>query len=108
MIYKIGQIKYNKDNEPSPGENVFQGFAEGASIVQLGIQAPPGTRFLINNVSDTIVSDIEIGVTGIFELDLKNANTAITQLSFTSIKKPVSEEGNILPWDILVDYLYES
>lgn len=102
MIYKIGQIQYDQQKLPTLGENVFQNFGK-MSVVQLGIQAPPGTRFLLNNTDFGIITDIEIGITGIFELDLKDANTIITWLSFTKIQVPDNPAEN---WNILIDFLY--
>jgi hypothetical protein len=82
MVYKIGQIHFNNYNEPTLGNNIISRISNNAAVVQLGIQAPPGTIVLINNVDDSYISDIEIGVTGIFELDLRNSNTVINWVSF--------------------------
>lgn len=43
-------------------------FAEYGSISQMGIQAPPGTIFTLNESSAPIM----VGKTGIYELDLEN------------------------------------
>ena len=107
MTYKIGQIHFEEGKEPTLGNNIISQISQNVAIVQLGIQAPPGTIFLLNNVDNTSESDIEIGITGIFELDLRDANTAITWLSFEKINKPIDEEGNIKPWNIQIDYLIE-
>ena len=105
MTYRIGQIRFEEGKEPNIGDNVISQISQNnAAIVQLGIQAPPGTIFLLNNVDDTFVSDIEVGITGIFELDLRDANTAITWLSFQKINKPIDKNE---PWNIQIDYLIE-
>ena len=48
-----------------------------SSIIQLGIQALPGTRFYLNNLTEPII----IGETGIFELEL-NGVTEISKIQF--------------------------
>lgn len=47
-------------------------------ILQLGIQALPGTEFLLNDAEDPVI----IGRTGIYELDL-DEETEISKLQFT-------------------------
>lgn len=59
-------------------------------VVALGIQGPPETIFQINGGSD-----IKIGKTGIYELDLTNGLGLITSINFTEV-----------PGNILVDILY--
>ena len=104
MVYRIGQIRFDANNKPQGNENIFKDILkEQKIIVQLGIQAPPKTKFVINNFVDSYVTDIEIGTTGIFELDLRGANTGITNLVFRYIEEGSNEE----PWTIQVDYLYE-
>ena len=48
-------------------------------MVQLGVQSLPGTEIYINGSEDPII----IGLTGLYELDLK-AGTTITSLRFGS------------------------
>lgn len=104
-MYKIGQFRYSSGKTPAPiNTNVFS--VQGAQsaqvypVLQVGIQAPAGTLILLNGLDSTANSDIEIGYTGIFELDLKNANTYITWLSIKSIPNPEN-------YDIIIDFLYE-
>lgn len=68
-------------------------------ITQLGIQAPPGTKFFINNTETPII----IGFTGLYELDLTNGGN-VTSLKFEedSIKR-VEEHDNLM---IIVDIAY--
>ena len=47
-------------------------------IVQLGIQALPGTKFNLNANLDPVV----IGVSGMYELDLTNSSGVLTSLNF--------------------------
>ena len=49
----------------------------GYTIVQLGIQAPPGTKFYVNGNSNPNI----IGFTGLYEVDL-SAGGSIYSLSF--------------------------
>ena len=71
-------------------------FENNFPILQLGIQAPPGTKFKINNGDgDWII----IGTTGIFELDLEGKTeiipwimgmgTACTVLEPLELKKDI-------------------
>lgn len=53
-------------------------FTDYTPIVQLGIQALPGTKFNLNTNLDPIV----IGTTGIYELDLSDSSAVITSLTF--------------------------
>lgn len=52
-------------------------FGDTFPILQLGIQALPGTKFYLNNGLEPII----IGSTGIYELDL-DGQTEITDISF--------------------------
>lgn len=108
-MYKIKQYSYHveKDSvtELAGGVNIF----DGLPVVQLGIQAPPATLFSINGALAQADSGIEIGTTGIFELDLKDLNTYITSL-YIQIPKKYIDENNmaVKDFDIIVDILYES
>ena len=51
-------------------------------IVQLAVQAPPGTRFYINGAGDT--SPVMVGYTGYLEIDLSATKGVITSLKFNS------------------------
>ena len=46
---------------------------------QIGVQAPPGTKFYINSANNPVI----VGFTGLFELDLSNGGF-IGALSFDS------------------------
>ena len=92
-MYKIAQkSKFVEKIEDSTLEIV-----DYNKIVQLGIQAPSGSHFIINGENTDSNGDIEIGITGIFELDLKDTNTYITSVAVTA---PVGSQ-------IIVDILYE-
>ena len=71
-----------EDNQPNGlnSRDLCSGtaFTDYTPIVQLGIQALPGTKFTLNTNLDPIV----IGTTGIYELDLTNSSAVITSLSF--------------------------
>ena len=71
-------------------------------IVQLGIQALPGTKFYINNSVNPVI----VGYTGIYELDLQSLATEITALSFdeSSLKNIKEINGAYL----IVDAIYDS
>lgn len=67
-------------------------------IVQLGVQAPPGTQFYINGNNNPVI----IGQTGLFDLDLIG-NGSLSSLKFNreSIKRIKENDSNILIIDIL-------
>ena len=67
-------------------------------LVKLGIQAPIGTKFVINGQT------LRIGATGIYELDL-NGLSEITALSFDQKSvQAVSLNNNAY---LIVDVIYE-
>lgn len=82
---KLGQQIYDKSKPVQKGKNVF---ADEAKIYRLGIQAPPGTQFLLNYYGDFNDSDsykdaiIEINQYGVYELDLKEGLGVINSLQF--------------------------
>lgn len=69
-------------------------------ILQLGIQALPGTKFYLNSGLDPIV----IGFTGIYELDLDN-QTEIVKLTFNKDSMKVIEDNS--NGYLIVDVLYD-
>lgn len=76
-------------------------FANYYPIVQLGIQALPGTKFFLNDSQEPVI----VGYTGIYELDL-SGNITITKLTFDadSLDKIEQLNNGIL----LVDIIYEN
>lgn len=74
-------------------------FTDYTPIIQLGIQALPGTKFNLNTNLDPIV----IGVTGIYELDLSDSSAVITSLTFeqSSIEYIQSNPDGYLIIDIV-------
>lgn len=113
---------YHNDNYPADLDrdtlvfgNIFQKLGP---VSQLGIQAPPGTRFFLNNSAFPIM----VGETGIYELNLEGIGR-ITAISFNKddldelYKLKVNgdsvvkdNKGNPV-WDvadkILIDVVYE-
>ena len=107
---KIYQYRYYNEADTSRNypkgiafRNLVSGsaFAKTLPIVQLGIQALPGTKFYLNNNDHPII----IGNTGIYELDL-NGQTEITALSFDSVSvRAIDANQNGY---LIVDVIYES
>lgn len=105
---KIKQFRYYNDtsdkNNPSglTAKDLTTGraFTQYLPIVQLGIQAIPGTKFYINNGQNSIV----VGYTGIYELD-SSLVYSIRQLNFdtTSVDLIGKNDNGYL----LVDIIYE-
>jgi hypothetical protein len=74
--------------------------ASGDVVSLLGIQAMPGTRFRINDGGD-----MEIGLYGIYELDLVRIGGTVTSIKIQQVKNLPTESNNS---KIIVDVLYES
>lgn len=87
-------------------DNIFKG--EYNTVIQLGIQAPSGTTFTINAGGVNTSSQIEIGDTGIFELDFKENNTYITTLHLAVPPYLINDNQQATEnFDVIVDILYE-
>lgn len=117
MANKIKQFRYYNDgealkegylsnNSPSnaKGTDFITGdvFKDCFPISQLGIQALPGTRVLLNKAADQ--DYILIGQTGIFELDLDN-QTEITSIQFDA--QSIATIAEIQNAVLLVDIIYD-
>ncbi len=68
-------------------------------ISQLGIQSLPGTKFYLNGA----VNPITLGVSGIYDLDIKNG-ARINDLKFN--KQSLNRVNNELNGYLIVDVLY--
>lgn len=116
MANKVKQFRFYNDaearkgnasnNSPKTAEKAqfVDGtiFADCFPISQLGIQALPGTRFLLNNAPET--DYILIGQTGIFELDLNN-QTEITSIKFDAASmEKINKIANAV---LIVDLIYD-
>ena len=80
--YRFDDINSSKNyNINSVRDLVTGNFISGyAPIVQLGIQALPGTRFYLNDAIEPII----IGDTGIFEIELKGV-IEISKIQFDCV-----------------------
>lgn len=93
MAIKIGQtVKNVNEIGTEPLVN------SGLRIVKLAIQAPVGALFKINGTSSY---KTEIGVTGIYEIDLQGLGVALTNGIF------YEKSENINAGRVIIDYLYE-
>ena len=74
-------------------------FLDYMPIVQLGIQALPGTKFSLNAGLDPII----IGTSGMYELDLQNSSAILTSLNFeqNSLEKKKKNPDGYLIIDIV-------
>ena len=109
MARKIKQVRFYSSADTSKNYPVTvthqrlvsgSAFTDYLPIVQLGIQALPGTKFYLNNSSDPII----IGSTGIYEIDLVG-ETEISALSFdTTSVSSISNTDNAC---LIVDIIYE-
>lgn len=92
----------------SPSDLISTELWEGAAfsqympIIQLGIQALPGTRFYLGNTTD---NPIIIGASGMYELDVTNSSQAITKLSIdkNSLDAITANPDGYLIVDIIYD-----
>lgn len=75
-------------------------FGDCFPVLQLGIQALPGTKFYLNNALEPII----IGSTGIYELDLAG-DTEITAITFdVDSMKLIKDNNNAF---LIVDIIYD-
>lgn len=109
---EVKQFRYfnsaSEKNIPSIEENdkwktnLLAGAYE--SVIKLGIQTLPGTKFYLNNNRTT--EGIIIDHTGVYELDLRNIATVIHALAFDSASLAIIDA--IDNANIIVDILYNN
>ena len=118
MANKIKQYSYYNDSGDATTRNQPLFLADGTTLVtynhfvsgdvfgtcypvlQLGIQALPGTKFYLNEAIDPII----IGTTGIYELDLEG-KTEISKIQFEARSmKLIKENENAY---LIVDIIYD-
>ena len=75
-------------------------FGDAFPILQLGVQALPGTKFYLNNALEPII----IGSTGIYELDLEG-QTEINAISFDLESMELIKNNNNA--FLIVDIIYD-
>lgn len=103
---RIAQFRFkgnsNEENYPTTLRqddlvvgNLFRDFGP---VSQLGIQAPPGLKFYLNNSNHPIM----VGETGIYELDLENVGR-ITAIRFDKDTLESCSQKDKL----LIDIVYE-
>lgn len=108
MSRQIQQLRYygpnSENNSPASASSAKwingQVFNSYYPIIQLGIQAIPGTKFYLNQSSDPIC----IGATGLFELDL-SGGAEITDITFSSAS--IANIANNSHAGLIVDIIYE-
>lgn len=111
MARIVKQYRFYNDNDETRNqpsyinrENLINGKVFDSPscypILQLGIQALPGTAFYLNSSIDPVV----VGFTGIYELDLDN-QAEIVKLTFnkTSIDTIATNANGYLIVDVLYD-----
>ena len=75
-------------------------FGSNFPVLQLGIQALPGTKFYLNNAVDPII----IGLTGIWEIDL-DGQTEITAIQIDNeSNQNIRDNNNAF---LIVDVIYD-
>jgi hypothetical protein len=76
-------------------------FADILPILQLGIQALPGTKFYVNSSTSPVI----VGVTGVYEMSLQD-NTQITSLSFDG--NSLQAISNSSTGGLIIDVTYDN
>ena len=108
MANKIRQYRFDRANSSknynisNPQDLVTGDFTSGYTpIIQLGIQALPGTHFYLNESHEPIT----IGESGIFELELKGV-TEISKIQFdcVSLNRIAKKQDLVL----IIDTIYIS
>lgn len=110
MANVVKQFRFYSDSDSSKNQpigatggtfvsgSVFENYFP---ILQLGIQALPGTKFYLNNATDPII----IGRTGIYELDL-DGETEISNMRFDTVS--VSNIANNVNAYLIVDIIFDN
>ena len=112
MAKKIKQFRFYGESDTSKNHNIpadatILDYQTGEvfkkekvfPITQLGIQGPPGTRFYLNGS----VNYITIGVSGIYDLDIKNGSR-VTDLGFE--RTSLERINNLNTGYLIVDIIY--
>ena len=76
-------------------------FSSELPILQIGIQALPGTKFYVNSSTSPVI----VGVTGVYELNLGD-NTQITSLSFDG--NSLNAIANCSTGGLIIDVTYDN
>lgn len=104
MAYRFAQVRYNQDGSDM-SNTIASDMVSGAvfenyqSIVQLGIQAPPGTKFYLGGNDNALI----VGSSGVFQLNLKD-KTTFTGIKFDKTSIDFVQENNSSY--IIIDILY--
>ena len=109
MSKKLKQFRFYGNDDPRnfPPDKTIEDYQTGKvfetanvfPIAQLGIQGPPGTKFYLNGS----VNYITIGISGIYDLDIKNGSR-VTGLGFDRLSLERVNEGGT--GYLIVDILY--
>lgn len=106
-MQKFKQIIYCNENsnqnfplEISENDLINGEIFNGYTFSQLGIQAPPGTKFYINNGTNPVI----IGFTGLFQIDL-TTGCSITNLRFDQQSIDFIKENDSLY--LIIDMAFE-
>ena len=111
MANAIKQFRYYGDgnvekNQPQDAELAHyrdgRVFNDYLPILQLGIQALPGTMFYLNNAEDPI----RVGRTGYYELDLQG-ETEIFNLTFDDISLQLINDNEKQAY-LIIDIVYDN
>jgi hypothetical protein len=108
MARVIKQYRFynTSDSRNQPVADKYDQYVNGTvftyPILQLGIQALPGTKFYLNTSLDPII----IGSTGIYELDLDN-QMEITSLTFDKASMAEIDRFDGANGYLIVDTLYD-
>lgn len=105
---KVGQFFYSgsenlKTSDESERIRITEEIAFNAPIIQLGVQAPPGFKFYVDNDDNY---PIEVGSTGIFEIELKDG-IQITDITFDRSELDIINQSKNSLY-LIIDVIYDA
>lgn len=108
MAKKIKQFRFfgTGDTTHNTPNTTYQTLVSGSvfssvlPILQLGVQALPGTKFYVNSSTNPVI----VGVTGVYEVSL-NENTQISSLSFDA--RSLDAISNCTTGGLIIDVTYD-
>ena len=99
-FYNTEATKYNSPSNTELMEQLISGEIFPYPLLQLGIQAPPGTQFNINGSERPAI----MGYTGLFELDLHDSGQIIALTFEKNSLEAINENPN---FSLIIDMIYE-
>ena len=107
MTRQFTQLRYIGANSEAisfeSGSEWSNNLIDGKYVVQLGIYALPGTKFLLNQDNKLMGENLVINNTGIFQIDIEDRPITSLRLNKNSYENLSENSGHV----IIIDLLYE-